>query len=64
MTSRRMHSYDPSLLQTFRGHQDAVTDADISPDQTKAVSASLDNYIMLWTLQPHLRAFRFGGHTV
>jgi len=56
--------FDPSLERTFKGHRDVVTDVDISPTQNKVVSASLDKCLMLWTLKPSLRAFRFVGHKV
>lgn len=55
---------DPSLVRTFRGHRGAVTSIDFAPDLRYLASGSADRCIMLWNLEPKLRAFRFVGHTV
>lgn len=55
---------DPSLVRTFRGHRGPVTSIDFAPDLRYLASGSADKCIMLWNLEPKLRAFRFVGHTV
>ena len=53
---------DPTLERTFRGHKDTVTTVGFSPNMKQLVSGSSDNYLMLWSFKPQLRAFRFVGH--
>ena len=54
-----MSSEDPTLEQHFRGHKDAVTAANISPNGKQIVSSSLDKTIMLWNYKDQRRAYRF-----
>ena len=55
---------DPSLERTFRGHKDAVTSVNFSPNMKQLVSGSKDSCLMVWNFRPQLRAFRFVGHKV
>ncbi|XP_056273094.1 POC1 centriolar protein homolog B isoform X2 [Pseudoliparis swirei] len=54
---------DPALERHFKGHKDAVTCADFSPNGKQLASGSLDRSLMLWSLAPEAcRAFRYVGH--
>ena len=55
---------DPSLERTFRGHKDAITSLNFSPNMKQLVSGSKDSCLMVWNFRPQLRAFRFVGHKV
>ncbi|KAF3706147.1 POC1 centriolar protein -like protein B [Channa argus] len=53
---------DPTLERHFRGHKDAVTCADFSPNRKQLASGSADKSLMIWNMAPKARAFRFVGH--
>ncbi|XP_026168238.1 POC1 centriolar protein homolog B isoform X2 [Mastacembelus armatus] len=53
---------DPTLERHFKGHKDAVTCADFSPNRKQLASGSVDKSLMIWNLAPKARAFRFIGH--
>ncbi|KAK1804534.1 hypothetical protein P4O66_020542 [Electrophorus voltai] len=53
---------DPTLERHFRGHKDAVTCADFSPNNKQLATGSNDKNLMIWNLNPKARAFRFMGH--
>lgn len=55
---------DPTLERTFRGHKDAITSVNFSPNMKQLVSGSRDSCLMVWNFRPQLRAFRFVGHKV
>ncbi|KAG7521903.1 POC1 centriolar protein-like B [Solea senegalensis] len=53
---------DPTLERHFKGHKDAVTCADFSPNRKHLASGSADKSLMIWNLAPKARAYRFIGH--
>ncbi|XP_053283312.1 POC1 centriolar protein homolog B isoform X1 [Pleuronectes platessa] len=53
---------DPTLERHFKGHKDAVTCADFSPNNKQLASGSVDKSLMIWNLTLKLRAFQFVGH--
>ncbi|KAK3535976.1 hypothetical protein QTP70_022850 [Hemibagrus guttatus] len=53
---------DPTLARHFKGHKDAVTCADFSPNNKQLATGSSDKTLMIWNLNPKSRAFRFVGH--
>ncbi|KAG8439548.1 hypothetical protein GDO86_005664, partial [Hymenochirus boettgeri] len=53
---------DPALQRHFKGHKDAVTCIDFSPDNKQLASSSADACIMLWNFKPQSRAYKFPGH--
>nr|XP_033809026.1 POC1 centriolar protein homolog B isoform X3 [Geotrypetes seraphini] len=54
---------DPVLQREFRGHKNAVTSIDFSPDNKQLATSSLDTFLMIWNFKPPSRALRFMGHT-
>ncbi|XP_058278177.1 POC1 centriolar protein homolog A isoform X2 [Hirundo rustica] len=53
---------DPSLERHFKGHRDAVTSVDFSCAKKQLVSGSMDSSLMIWSMKPQMRAYRFVGH--
>ncbi|XP_074868177.1 POC1 centriolar protein homolog B [Carettochelys insculpta] len=53
---------DPILIRPFRGHKAAVTGVDFSPNTRALASCSADRFLMIWSMKPQSRAFRFVGH--
>ncbi|XP_053575208.1 POC1 centriolar protein homolog B [Bombina bombina] len=53
---------DPALQRHFKGHKDAVTCVDFSPDNKQLASSSVDTFLMIWNFKPNSRAFKFFGH--
>ncbi|CAN8186092.1 unnamed protein product, partial [Coccothraustes coccothraustes] len=53
---------DPSLERHFKGHRDAVTSVDFSRAKKQLVSGSMDSCLMVWSMKPQMRAYRFLGH--
>ncbi|XP_072242540.1 POC1 centriolar protein homolog B isoform X1 [Leuresthes tenuis] len=62
MTTMASVLEDPTLERHFKGHKDAVTCADFSPNRKQLASGSVDKTLMIWNLAPKARAFRFVGH--
>ncbi|XP_067090892.1 POC1 centriolar protein homolog B isoform X1 [Osmerus mordax] len=53
---------DPTLQSNFKGHKDAITCVDFSPNHKQLATGSADKSLMIWNLSPKARAFRFPGH--
>ncbi|XP_053152664.1 POC1 centriolar protein homolog A isoform X4 [Hemicordylus capensis] len=53
---------DPTLERHFKSHRDAVTGVDFSLNKKQLVSGSMDSCLMVWSLKPQMRAYRFVGH--
>ncbi|KAK2534316.1 Poc1a [Columba guinea] len=53
---------DPSLERHFKGHRDAVTSVDFSLNKKQLASGSMDSCLMIWSMKPQMRAYRFVGH--
>ncbi|KAF7249649.1 hypothetical protein EYD10_04364 [Varanus komodoensis] len=53
---------DPTLERHFKGHRDAVTSVDFSLNKKQLVSGSMDSCLMIWSMKPQMRAYRFMGH--
>ncbi|XP_049991447.1 POC1 centriolar protein homolog B isoform X3 [Alexandromys fortis] len=53
---------DPILERYFKGHKAAITSVDFSPNSKQLATASWDTFLMLWSLKPNTRAYRYVGH--
>ncbi|NXQ94559.1 POC1A protein, partial [Sagittarius serpentarius] len=53
---------DPSLERHFKGHRDAITSVDFSLNKKQLASGSMDSCLMIWSMRPQMRAYRFVGH--
>ncbi|ETE73639.1 POC1 centriolar protein-like A, partial [Ophiophagus hannah] len=53
---------DPTLERNFKGHRDAITSVDFSLNKKQLVSGSMDSCLMIWSMKPQMRAYRFVGH--
>ncbi|XP_069811830.1 POC1 centriolar protein homolog B isoform X2 [Dendropsophus ebraccatus] len=53
---------DPALIRHFKGHKDAITCVDFSPDSKQLASSAADTFVMVWNFKPQSRTFRFIGH--
>ncbi|XP_070645033.1 POC1 centriolar protein homolog B isoform X5 [Bos indicus] len=53
---------DPVLERYFKGHKAAITSVDFSPNGKQLATGSWDTFLMLWSLRPQARAFRYVGH--
>ena len=53
---------DPSLIRSFRGHKDKITQVVFNPNLRQVVSSSTDGTIMTWGLTPNSRPSKFLGH--
>ncbi|KAH0630042.1 hypothetical protein JD844_012613 [Phrynosoma platyrhinos] len=53
---------DPTLERHFKGHRDAVTSVDFSLNKKQLVSGSMDSCLVIWSMKPQMRAYRFVGH--
>ncbi|XP_076410794.1 POC1 centriolar protein homolog B isoform X1 [Peromyscus maniculatus bairdii] len=53
---------DPILERYFKGHKAAITSVGFSPNCKQLATASWDTFLMLWSLKPHTRAYRYVGH--
>ncbi|KAG7455781.1 hypothetical protein MATL_G00244610 [Megalops atlanticus] len=53
---------DPSLERHFKGHKDAVTCADFSPNNRQLATGSADTNLMIWSMNPKAKALKFVGH--
>ncbi|XP_032554680.1 POC1 centriolar protein homolog A isoform X4 [Chiroxiphia lanceolata] len=53
---------DPTLERHFKGHRDAVTSVDFSLNKKQLASGSMDSCLMIWSMKPQMRAYRFVGH--
>jgi WD40 repeat protein len=58
---RRETGWDDSQ-QIFEGHQDAVTNAEASPDSTLLVSSSEDCTVRIWRVKDGKCLYKFVGH--
>ncbi|KAJ7408892.1 POC1 centriolar protein A [Willisornis vidua] len=57
-----VYQEDPSLERHFKGHRDAVTSVDFSLNKKQLASGSMDSCLMIWSMKPQMRAYRFVGH--
>lgn len=64
LVSSSLHTVDPTLERSFRGHKLPVTSVCFSPSMRQLASGGADTVVMVWNFKPQLRAFRFCGHKV
>ncbi|KAG2374241.1 hypothetical protein C9374_011078 [Naegleria lovaniensis] len=53
---------DPSLHSTFKGHTDAITSLDFSPDGSRLASVSYDSSLFLWKIKGNFFPLKYVHH--
>ncbi|KAL0228890.1 hypothetical protein GEMRC1_013510 [Eukaryota sp. GEM-RC1] len=51
-----------TLFRAFRGHRSTVTSVSFSSKGSHLITGSADKTVMVWSLKPSFRAFRWTGH--
>jgi len=58
-----MLASDPTLERSFAGHRAAATSLAWSPAAPQLASGGADGSVVVWSLKPAQRAFKYVGHT-